>query len=453
MHRRRRQDRRHLLTSRVVQWRRRLVEGRSLAAVPATPCCRRSIRTARVGGRCCAAGSWTATTDSTFIANVASCAGAAGYGYRRHDCGSALGRGPAEAPAGEAPRPPDPRCPDSSCRWPGSATAHPGEHHDSAQDGGHKAADRLPLRCGAEEQQEHAEGNVAAPDGTRRRGTTPSGRRPARAASTGTRLAEAGGNEGGDGGGRGPGGDDHDEVERNESVRREHRSVDLLDRRPGNSRATTAAATPSTEPTSRSSHPAVASERRTNRSGAPLAESCPTVTSWRRALVANAAEMMMPVAARAMAPATQPQASAPLCESALLSCPARTHVGRTVDRRVDARRSRRDPGRPRRCPRPRHRREVDQRDAVEHTVDELVHRQVGHDHRQLVEVRFDTTGSGDGPRPRRVGERDGVPDVDAEPIGERTGEPHLSRPRQAAVCDGDRARDGALDRDPRWRRR
>ncbi len=92
--------------------------------------------------------------------------------------------------------------------------------------------------------------------------------------------------------------------------------VDLATRR-----ATTAATTPTTDPTSPVQQPCSASERRTNRSGAPLADSWPTVTSWRRALVANAAEMMMPVAARAMAPATQPQASARLCESALLSCP------------------------------------------------------------------------------------------------------------------------------------
>ena len=145
--------------------------------------------------------------------------------------------------------------------------------------------------------------------------------------------------------------------------------------------------------------------------------------------MANAAETMMPVAARAIAPATQPHASAPLCESAVPSCPRQDTRGSNLG-------SSSEPATISTRPSPAAifagrgtGREADQRDAVEHTVGELVHGQVPQDHRPHVERRVHSTGSGDRPRTRWVGERDRIPDVDAQPIGERPGEPHLTRLR------------------------
>ncbi len=72
--------------------------------------------------------------------------------------------------------------------------------------------------------------------------------------------------------------------------------------------ATNPAAIPTAEPAKPVHVPCSARVRRIIVGVAPFADSCPIVTSWLRALVANAAATMMPTATSASTPATQPQA-------------------------------------------------------------------------------------------------------------------------------------------------
>ena len=50
--------------------------------------------------------------------------------------------------------------------------------------------------------------------------------------------------------------------------------------------------------------------RRRSGSGAPFADNCPSVTSWRRAPTANAPEMTTPTIASAIIPPTSVQSTA-----------------------------------------------------------------------------------------------------------------------------------------------
>ncbi len=72
--------------------------------------------------------------------------------------------------------------------------ARPGEHHHAAEHGGRGGGVAPTVAARADEQQEHAEGERRRAERERAGGgRSPSGRRPARAASTGTRLAERAG--------------------------------------------------------------------------------------------------------------------------------------------------------------------------------------------------------------------------------------------------------------------
>ena len=115
--------------------------------------------------------------------------------------------------------------------------------------------------------------NVATPIGTRRRGTTPSGRRPARAASTGTRLAERAGTRAAKVAANVPVATitARSNAAKRYGARTAPLTSSIVDL--ATSRATTAAIMPTIDPTSPVQQPCKASERRTSLSGAPLADS------------------------------------------------------------------------------------------------------------------------------------------------------------------------------------
>ena len=78
---------------------------------------------------------------------------------------------------------------------------------------------------------------------------------------------------------------------------------------PPTARPITPKATPTTQPARPDHAPCRANVALTMRGSAPFDESWPMVTNCRRALLANAAAMMMPSTVNISTPTTQPQAS------------------------------------------------------------------------------------------------------------------------------------------------